>query len=220
MNEAYELAAKCSKKSGDSNKVRYDSRAKCVDIVEGDRVLFRNVDPPGTGKLASYWDHVVYVVTKRRGVVYDIREYGGTRTKRVHRNLLKQVNELTPPETKSDSKNVVDKVRKKKVPSGNKLIRSKGQPVLTSPALQQVNNDSDDSDIAPFPQRTVVMNANQDNATVVPLGDGERIDEGGERGVGERGVGEEERIVVSLVAQYIFVSLLPKRNLSEYHNWA
>ena len=105
MTQAYELANQNIGKSADYNKNKYDLKAKCVDLVVGDRVLVKNVRPQGTtraGKLASYWNNVVFEVVKKLvGIpVYAVRELGTRKKARVyHRNLLKQVNELVPNTT-------------------------------------------------------------------------------------------------------------------------
>ena len=103
MNKAYDIANENIGKSGQYNKSKHDEKARCVDIVVGDRVVVKNVRPQGTtrtGKLASYWEPTVHeVVRQLKGVpVFVLREWGSKRAKTriLHRNLLKQVNELFP----------------------------------------------------------------------------------------------------------------------------
>ena len=102
MNQAYDIVQQNIGKSAGYNKNKYDEKAKCVDIVSGDRVLMRNVRPKGTtrsGKIASWWHPVVYeVVEKLPNIpVYVVKEWGTRKKPRVlHRNLLKQVNDLAP----------------------------------------------------------------------------------------------------------------------------
>ena len=102
MSEAFVLANQNSDKSKQYHKTKYDNKVKCVEVGVGDRVLVRNCKPSGTGKLATFWEPEVYVVTdKRRDLpVYVVRKYGdpSSRVRVLHRNLLKSVNELTPPE--------------------------------------------------------------------------------------------------------------------------
>ena len=43
MNEAYNIANKNIRKTSDYNKQKYDSKAKSVQIVPGDKVLVKNV---------------------------------------------------------------------------------------------------------------------------------------------------------------------------------
>jgi transposase InsO family protein len=111
MDEAFQLAARSSKKVDDGNKKRYDARARSVEIEIGDRVVVQNRNKGGTGKLNSYWNPDVYVVVGKRDdiPVYDLREYRDVSTRmasgtkpskirRLHRNLLKKVNEMREPE--------------------------------------------------------------------------------------------------------------------------
>ena len=112
MNEAFALANRGTEKSQQYNKKQYDSRARSVDIEVGDRVLVQNCrklwefkegkKKTGTGKLASFWEQNVYVVVGKRAnlPVYEVRRHGSptSQVRVVHRNLLKLVNELRPPE--------------------------------------------------------------------------------------------------------------------------
>ena len=66
MDEAFQLAARSSKKVDDGNKKRYDARARSVEIEIGDRVVVQNRNKGGTGKLNSYWHPDVYVVVGKR----------------------------------------------------------------------------------------------------------------------------------------------------------
>ena len=106
MTQAYEIANKNIGKSGQYNKNKHDQRSGCKSGAElsiGDRVVVKNVRHKGTtraGKLASFWNPVIHEVTDRRGdlPVYVVRELNakGKKTKTLHRNLLKEVNELVP----------------------------------------------------------------------------------------------------------------------------
>ena len=103
MNAAFVIANENIGKSAGFNKNNYDKKAKSVELVSGDRVLVKNVRPQGTtraAKLASYWDNTVYeVVEQLKGIpVFVLREWNSRnkKTKTLHRNLLKRVNELAP----------------------------------------------------------------------------------------------------------------------------
>ena len=148
MNAAFELAEKSSKTNANANKKRYDKRAVSVDIDVGDRVVVLNTrklcnGQTGTGKLASYWDPVVHVVVARREnvPVYEIREYNArglasSKIRVVHRNLLKKINELHPPE---------DVCQQGVVPSGvtksKKKVKRKEERVVCESSS---SSDSDD----------------------------------------------------------------------------
>ena len=111
MAEAYALANQRSETSKQANKVRYDNRAKSVEIGVGDRVLVQNCKKTGTGKLATFWETDVSVVLSKRPniPVYEVRKYGTpkSRVRVLHQNLLKCVNELTPPESTDVAEKVV-----------------------------------------------------------------------------------------------------------------
>ena len=104
MEEAYDIANRNIGKSGSYNKQKYDQKHGAVEIVVGDRVLVKNVRPQGTtraGKLASFWEPTIHeVIYRYEGLpVYVVREWGvggNVKTRTLHRNLLKQVNELAP----------------------------------------------------------------------------------------------------------------------------
>ena len=103
MNEAFKLADQNSDKSKQYNKTKYDARVNCAKLNVGDRVLVRNVRPEG--KLASFWSPDVFVVSRQRGElpVFELRKYDSksSKVRVLHRNLLKCVNELVPPEAQS-----------------------------------------------------------------------------------------------------------------------
>ena len=98
MNQAYEIARKHQEKVGQRNKVYYDKRARGAELVVGDRVLTRNREKGGTGKLRSHWENKVYkVIGKSDDIpVYVIEPEDGGKTKRVHRNDLLRCNAILP----------------------------------------------------------------------------------------------------------------------------
>lgn len=55
LKESYALAAENSRKSGERNKHRFDAKVKTADLVEGDRILVKNVNIRGKHKLANKW---------------------------------------------------------------------------------------------------------------------------------------------------------------------
>ena len=116
MSEAFALANQKSGRSQQANKERYDARANSVDIGIGERVLVQKCKKSGTGKLESFWEPDVYVVVEKRPniPVFGVRKYGASnsRVRVLHRNLLKSVNELCPPEDESSKDS--NKVHRKK----------------------------------------------------------------------------------------------------------
>lgn len=93
MTEAYKLASKSAYKEGMRGKVLYDKKIHGAELVPGSRVLVRNLtEKGGPGKLRSFWEDRVYVVTQRKqpdSPVYEIKpESGKGRVRIMHRNLL------------------------------------------------------------------------------------------------------------------------------------
>ena len=96
MKEAYKIADTEIRKSAAYNKKYYDKKIRYVDIAPGDRVLVRNVEKGGTGKLRSFWEQKIYVVVSKHELVpvYSIKPLNGKKIKIVHRNMLMKVNDL------------------------------------------------------------------------------------------------------------------------------
>ena len=92
MKEAYNLASAQARKSADMGKRQYDKKVRHTALCEGDRVLVRNMtERGGPGKLRSYWEREIYVVTQKRKdmPVYEVQpESVNGRTRVLHRNLL------------------------------------------------------------------------------------------------------------------------------------
>ena len=60
-----------------------------LELCVGDRVLVKNVETGGPGKLRSSWEQTVYVVEKVDKVVYTVHEENNpTKIKVVHRNMI------------------------------------------------------------------------------------------------------------------------------------
>ena len=62
MNQAFEIAKQHQAKANQQNKKHYDKKKRGVELVVGDRVLTRNREKGGTGKMRSFWEKKVYVV--------------------------------------------------------------------------------------------------------------------------------------------------------------
>lgn len=91
LQESYSLAAKNSRKMGEKNKARFDKKVRAAELLEGDRVLVRNVNIRGKHKLADRWEQRVHVVVSRIGdsPVYVVKPETGEGPRRtLHRDLL------------------------------------------------------------------------------------------------------------------------------------
>ena len=136
MQEAYKIASKNASMQAQRNKHRHDSGLISPVLLPGDRVLVKNQETGGPGKLRSYWEHNIYVVVRRieDSPVYEVkREDGNGTLRRLHRTLLYQCNHLP-----------VDKpVKKKKLVSRSKRngMRSSQSKV----AWKQSETSSSDS---------------------------------------------------------------------------
>ncbi|XP_078798076.1 uncharacterized protein LOC111946953 isoform X1 [Oryzias latipes] len=115
MAEAYRLASKSAQKEAMRGKALYDRRTYGAELLPGSRVLVRNLtEKGGPGKLRSFWEHRVHVVTQRKHQdtpVYEIKpENGKGRTRVMHRNLLLPCDFL-PLDTEDSQQ---EKMRKKR----------------------------------------------------------------------------------------------------------
>ena len=93
MRQAYDIASRHIEQAAAQRKRRYDTRATSAPLHPGDRVLVKNVVPPGgPGKLQSYWQETVHRVISQKNdsiPVYEVEpENGKGRVKILHRNLL------------------------------------------------------------------------------------------------------------------------------------
>lgn len=93
MQEAYTIARQNMRKSARRGQKNYNRRAWSSVLQPGDHVLVRNLTPRGgPGKLRSYWEDMIHVITERKGPdspVYVVEPLQGTGRRRVlHRNLL------------------------------------------------------------------------------------------------------------------------------------
>ena len=120
MRDAYSIANQVACRSRSYNKKRYDGKIHGVQIFVGDRVLVRNVK--NTGKLDCYWERNVYEVVNKVAElpVYEVRKLDSkgdvdrkSKIRKLHRNLLKKVNDLVLPVTEEKPKNTPRKLERK-----------------------------------------------------------------------------------------------------------
>lgn len=92
LSWAYALAKKTMDEAATLSKQTYDSKAKATPFLAGQRVLIRDRNRQGRGKLCSWWDPMPYVVLGAlgsTGLVYRVRPEQGGQEKVLHRNALK-----------------------------------------------------------------------------------------------------------------------------------
>ena len=97
MKQAFDVVRRRAEKSAEVGKRGYDRKVHGADIEVGDRVLVRNREKGGTGKLRTHWENRIYVVVERNPnvPVYTLRPESGKQTvKRVHRNDILACNFL------------------------------------------------------------------------------------------------------------------------------
>lgn len=76
MQEVYELASKCSKKSAAPGKNHHDQKVHVATLMPGDRVLVWNLSERGRpSKIRSYREDKINLVLERKGnsPVYDVK---------------------------------------------------------------------------------------------------------------------------------------------------
>ncbi len=65
LQESYALAAVNSKKTAERNKLQFDATVRAAELVEGDRVLVRNVSIRGKHKLSDKWEQPIHIVVRQ-----------------------------------------------------------------------------------------------------------------------------------------------------------
>ena len=92
MQQAHKLASEKVSKSTNKSQSHYNHKATFTKLLPGDRVLVRNQDLGGPGKLRAFWEDKVYIVTKQLdqdSQVYEVKpEKQRGKSKVLHRNLL------------------------------------------------------------------------------------------------------------------------------------
>lgn len=122
LQESYTLAVENSKKTGERNKLRFDAKVRAAELVEGDRVLIRNVNIRGKHKLADKWEKSIHIVVKRidGGPLYVVKpERGSGPHRTLHRDLLLPCGFL-PVEKTPEQGPRLDKAKKMPLRSGKR----------------------------------------------------------------------------------------------------
>ena len=181
LKEAYDVVRRRAEKAADGGKRGYDKKVRGTDIDVGDRVLVRNREKGGTGKLRTHWENKIYVVVERNPnvPVYTLRPESGKQSiKRVHRNDILTCNFLLGQQQKnksqkqSETDTAVDK-NSESVSRGRKVSKSKkskkNHKVRFSPTVAvKLESDSDsDEDLFVLREHQDVDDAVNDDTDVV-----------------------------------------------------
>ena len=98
MQQARGIANAKSQATAKQGKTQYDKKAKSRILNQGDRVLVRNFEKGGSGKIRAFWEDRIYTMLKRMnedGPVYVVQpENGQGRQRTPHRTLLYHCNDL------------------------------------------------------------------------------------------------------------------------------
>ena len=99
MTSAYRTARESSTKSKKYAEKKWQERLTASELLPGDKVLIRNTEKGGPGKLRPQYRPEIYEVlekTGEEGVVYKVSRLGGKKsgTKTLHRNRMIPCNQL------------------------------------------------------------------------------------------------------------------------------
>ena len=153
MDNAYEIANKNALARKELRmKKQHGKLAKPLAI--GDKVLVRNVETGGPGKLRSYWVEEIYIVKdiKNIGVVYTVYKEDGGGEWTVHRNMLLPCSHLVLPTTQEpDGKDSRCETRRMKQ-------THERQQLLNRQLVMNESKSDSDEEIAVFIQPPEEMN--------------------------------------------------------------
>ena len=148
MRDAFQITSQNIETAAKANKRRYDAKIKTVQINVGDRVLVRNKETGGTGKMRSWWLREIYKVIEVYDLVpvFVIQPIDGRPTKTVHRNMLMLVNYM-PLDTFGQIMKPAEENKTKKNPKRRPLRKKVTQSAVGS------DSDSDGDLILYIPTR-------------------------------------------------------------------
>ena len=172
LSGAYEIVRRHARKASETNKRGYDKKIRGVGIEVGDRVLSRNREKGGTGKLRTHWEDRVYVVVGKdpNVPVFTIRPLTGKGKlveKRVHRNniiscnyLLEHGEEVRAGVERQEKQAVAEP--EEKVPDARRKRANVIQqplpapcPVVAPSLSQESDSESDDDVVVVIQSETV-----------------------------------------------------------------
>ena len=148
---AYGTAQRMSAQESKRHKRRYDRRAKCSKIEQGDIVLVRRKAFTGKHKIADRWESATYEVVKQLAPgmpVFRVKSQDGSeRTRVVHRNLLLPLQQ--DPDMELNTQEGMD-------------------PIVENAPQVEFNSDEDDSQQVPIatPRETVEVPEQEEDVEV------------------------------------------------------
>ena len=98
LQQAYAIVRQNQKSRQDANEAQSKKKPMLMPLEVGDRVLIKNTETGGPGKLRSYWEQDVYRILAKKGdldVVLEVRKEDDLKARRrvVHRNMLLPVDD-------------------------------------------------------------------------------------------------------------------------------
>jgi len=115
MKQAFEIVQKHTDNMKSKSKIHYDKNIYGNELKPGDKVLIKNFEKGGTGKLRNYWDDKIYIVRQKRDNLpvfeVELEKGGNNKIKTLHRNLLYKCNDLnlTQSHTKIQNQNLINR---------------------------------------------------------------------------------------------------------------
>ena len=152
MRQAYTIVRENMKGRQNQNETQCNRRPLLMPLAVGDRVLVKNTETGGPGKLRSYWEQDVYVVTAKKGdleVVFEVRKENVPKARRrvVHRNMLLPVEDQFGADTDNDPKTTTtDKARVTSTASSHTNVKSTRKRITRSTIQDAQHSDSDATD--------------------------------------------------------------------------
>ena len=171
MKEAYAIVQKNMKDRHRTNENQYNRKPLLMPLAVGDRVLVKNTETGGPGKLRSYWEQDVYVVSAKKGdleVVFEVHKEKDPKARRrvIHRNMLLPVEDQFDVDTTTNQGEVTKPASKPKARKRPK-IRPAIQGDIESP--DESTDDSSEEGFTPQSLRLRLRQAAKDGpAPVIP----------------------------------------------------
>jgi len=147
MDDAYKIASQTAQEERRRAKSYYDRKVYGGELEPGQRVLVKNsTERGGPGKLRSYWEDQVYVVTGRKhpgSPVYDVKpEKGVGRSRVLHRNVLLPCDFLPMEESDREAK----ETQKRKETTQGRLAKKGRARDQTDSMTSYDENSSEDEE--------------------------------------------------------------------------